>query len=135
MKDLIKQAQEKGLTRFDRLEIANEFIKIIASHGREFFKTGNQIAYMKIKAGHVYWVDDYTHAEIYLSYKYWTKGFTHGGTLRALVQALRLYILGRRDFPINHLGPWPQNMCDGDLWGYGESMEQVRKQALNLIKK
>lgn len=123
----------KEATKHDRLEIANQFIKIIASHGRKFFNINGQIAYMKIKAGHVYWVDEYSQKEIYLSYKYWSKGFTNGGTLRELVKALRLYVLGRRDFPISYLGPWPENLCDGDLWGYGESMEQVRIEALKLI--
>ena len=134
MKESLTTAATEKQSNYDRLQIANEFIKIIASHGRKFFNSKGTIAYMKIKDGHVYWVDEYSQKEIYLSYKYWDKGFTNGGTLRELVKALRLYVLGRRDLPISYLGPWPQSLCDGDLWGYGESMERVRLETLNLIK-
>ena len=28
------------------------------------------------------------------------------------------------------LGPWPKWYCEGDLWSYGESMEDVRRHAI-----
>lgn len=117
-----------------RVEIANKMIKIISSYGRRFFynKSDGAVAFFVIKNKRIYFVDDYTKKEIYLHYRYWNKGFLHGGTLRHLVNHLKNYIQGRSELPLNHLGPWPQTMCDGDLWGYGESMEQVRKEC-NLL--
>ena len=34
--------------------------------------------------------------------------------------------------PASYLGPWPQWMCEGDLWGYGDDMQTVRAKALEL---
>lgn len=61
------------------------------------------------------------------------KWFTNGGTLKRLCEALRDYILGRAEFPTNHLGPWPEMLCGGDLWGYVDDMQKVRDETLSLL--
>lgn len=73
-------------TKEQRLEIINNLIKFISERGRKFFNTDNNLAYMKLKNGRIYFVDDYTKNEIAVinNYRDW-KGFSHGGTLRALV--------------------------------------------------
>jgi hypothetical protein len=70
----------------ERLEIINKLIEFISKRGRRFFITENNLAYMKLKNGRIYFVDDYTKNEIAVinNYRDW-KGFSHGGTLRALV--------------------------------------------------
>ena len=94
------------MERYGRLEIANEFIKIISSHGRRFFycERGDSVAYLKLKKGRVYYVSEYSGKEIYLHYKHWR--FSHGGTLRQLIDHLKEYIMGRDDLPLSSLGPW-----------------------------
>ena len=123
------------MNKEDRLEIANKFLKIISDHGRRFFfnKKDGFIANFKMKNHRIYFVDDYTKKEIYLHYRFWGKGFSHGGTLKELVKALKEFIMGRQELPLNHLGPWRESMCGGDLWGYKDSMEAVRQECKKLI--
>jgi hypothetical protein len=117
----------------DRIRIANEFVKIIAAHGRQFFHCKGTIGWFYVKRGHVYWVCEYSGKHIYLSYRYWT--FHHGGTLRSLVSSLANFIRGNGSLPVNHLGPWPDHICEGDLWGYGkDEMQKVRDKCNALIQ-
>lgn len=99
-----------------RLEIANKMIKIISDHGRRFFYSPKNkcIAYFKIKNGRIYFVDEYSLKEIYLHYKCWHKGFTNGGTLRCLIENLKEYIIGRKEFPLY------QVEFGGEYWGYSD---------------
>lgn len=123
---------KKDKDRSQRLRIANHFLQIIGTHGRQFFNFKGEISRFEIWNGHIYFIDSYTRKSIYLSYKYWQRGFTQGGTMRALVNALADYIRGKRTLPIDYLGPWHPMLCDGDLWGYGDSMEEVRKKCIEL---
>lgn len=131
--------------KLKKITIANGAIKIIAAHGRKFFslhaegKTDvpERISRFELRDGRLFFVDKYSQKSIYVAYRRgrWS-GFSEGGTLRALICAMADWISGKRDdFPINHLGPWPQCVCDGDLWGYGESMSRVRNQIRDLVYK
>ncbi len=81
-------------TKEERLEIVNKLIKFISERGRKFFcsngtvKMDNvkSVAFIKLKNGRIYFVDDYTKREIAVinNYRDWN-GFSHGGTLRALI--------------------------------------------------
>lgn len=51
--------------------------------------------------------------------------------MRALIEQLRNYIQTGNPQKLS-LGPWPKWICDGDLWGYGEDMQQVRDAATRL---
>lgn len=114
------------MERQERLEIANKFILAISEHGRKFFRYNDRIGCFSIKRGHIYWECEWTQKSIYLSYRFWR--FHHGGTLRHLVNALADFIRGKSELPLNHLGPWPDWLCEGDLWGYVFiEMEEVRK--------
>jgi len=120
-----------------KLEIANQFIKIISDHGRRFFYDDkkNTVGYLKIKNNKVYYVSEYSGKEICFSQSihHISRKFSHGSTLRALIIALRDYIHGKRKLPISHLGPWSENLCNGDLWGYGKNeMEIVREECKKL---
>lgn len=132
MNNEISVITSKQYEKEKRLKIANKFIKIISSYGRRFFysEKSNKIAFLKLKNNHIYYVSEFLEKEIYLHYRYWT--FHHGGTLRCLIEALKEYIMGRIELPLNHLGPWRKEICNGDLWGYGDDMEKVRKECKNL---
>lgn len=115
-----------------RAETANKLLEVIASCGRRFFRYESAVATFEVDAqGRVWLNDEYSKRRIYTHYRYEWRGFTHGGTLRTLIEKLRDYI--RTGDPQRlGLGPWPQWYCDGDLWGYGDAMQQVRDAAQSL---
>ncbi len=117
-----------------RVEQANALIVAIGSHGRRFFWSTSKERFARFEIserGRVLFVDDYigkptdTHNET----GRWPN-FSHGGTLKALVCAVRDFIVTGKPINPRYLGPWPKHLCDGDLWGYGHgAMEAVRAQA------
>jgi hypothetical protein len=85
--------------------------------------------------GRIWFVDKYTLKRIYThdtSGKW--RGFSEGGTLRALVIALRDYIRHGTLIPTCHFA-YPKWYSDADPWGYGEDMKKVTEEikALGLI--
>lgn len=139
MKRISKEEKER------RIEQANKAIDIIASYGRNFFSNYDNdrrprrslSRFMLDESGHLYFVDDYTCAAIYVMYRRGSwHGFSHGGTLRTLVCEMADWITGRREkFPQEFLGPWPKWVCgDGDLWGYGlHEMATVREKISHIF--
>lgn len=124
------------MNKLERLKIANKVIKIIAKYGRCFFYSdrNNKIAFLKLKNNCVYYVSEFSGKEIYLHYRYWR--FHHGGTLRCLINDIKNFIMGKVNFQLgilSHLGPWRKELCDGDLWGYGNDMEKVREECKKLL--
>ena len=85
----------------ERLDIINQLIKFISDRGRRLFYTEDTIkrdgvsnvAHMKLKNGRIYFVDNYTTKEIAVldNGRDWN-GFSHGGTLRALVLDFTTFI-------------------------------------------
>lgn len=119
-----------------RLDHANELVRVIAAHGRRFFYSAQRERCARVELdprGRVWWVDDYTGKRIYTHQtpfgNKW-RGFSHGGTLRSLAEAIRDYIVHGAPIP-----PWriaPQQSY-GDLWGYGEQgAKDVRAAAFAL---
>ena len=125
------------MTKQERMDVANEFIRIVASYGRRFFSYSGRIGRFELGSrGHIYWRDEYTQKRIYTHYLYDWRGFSNGGTMRGLVIALREFIAGRGSLPLGALGPWPNYVCGGDLWGYGaDEMEQVRAKCRAMAKR
>lgn len=119
--------------RHERAAQVNKLIHEIANCGRRFFYNKNTDCYAMIEVdarGRVWWIDDFTEKRIYTHYRYWGKGFSHGGTLRSLVDNFRDYITKGTQVPSHSFGPWPDWCCGGDLWGYGEDMQKVRVAAI-----
>ena len=119
-----------------RAASVNALIQVIGSYGHRFFyyAKSNRFATMSVREnGHIYSRDHYTGGDIYTHFEggRW-RAFSGGGTLRALVIAFRKFIATGEPVPARHFGPWPDWICDGDLWGYGESMEFVRDAAFTL---
>ena len=122
-------------TKQERATIVNAMICVIGSRGRRFFysKTKDRFAIIEVDSrGRVFWHDDYTGSRIYTHRNHRWDGFSHGGTLRNLVEHFRDYIMTGK--PLKHgFGPWPDTFCDGDLWGYGkDAMQHVRLEAVRL---
>lgn len=116
-------------TRSTRLVEANEVIRHVSSFGRRFFYSArfDRVARFEITAGgRIRFVDDFTDKRVDPFREFRWNNFSHGGTLRRLVEALAGYIdSGERIYP-GHFGPWPL-LSYGDLWGYGEDeMEKLR---------
>lgn len=116
-----------------RVAKVNQIIRVIGDCGRHFFKSKNRYAYMEVdQRGRVWFVDDYTRHRIYTHYKGAWHNFSHGGTLRSLVIHFKDYIMFGCPLPVHVFGPYPAHLCNGDLWGYGDSMIEVRKAAAEL---
>tara|TARA_R110001606_G_scaffold8453_3_gene37202 strand:+ start:5382 stop:5849 length:468 start_codon:yes stop_codon:yes gene_type:complete len=123
MKDIADSVQN------DRVEHANELIRLIASCGREFFRHGETVAHMEIdQRGKVWFVDEYTRRRIYTHYRDDWRGFNHGGTLRNLIEDLRDYI--SKGETLNPLVITPKRLRDhSNIWGYEPSEAEALRQA------
>ena len=119
-----------------RVEHANQLISIIASHGRKFFQGNDRMAKIELVRGRVWFIDDYRGARIYTNKTTFGNdwgGFSHGGTMRSLVEKMRDYITAGVSIPLGHIAP--TRIMDGghDMWGYGpEACIAVRAAAKEL---
>ena len=78
----------------------------------------------------IWFIDDYRGSRVFVSYRGEWRGFSHGGTLRSLIEAMRDYI--RCGTPI-HPEIIAPAMSYGDMWGYGaEAAAAVRAEAHQL---
>lgn len=122
-----------------RLVAANQLVAIIAKHGRHFFfsTTVPRLASFLIDPQlRLCFQDDYTGKVIVLPPAGVSKelpGFSHGGTLRSLVEHLRDYILEGTLLDRALIAPPRPPQGSFDLWGYGdEAAEAVRAEAWTL---
>lgn len=121
------------LTKYERAEIANKMLITIATRGRKFFAYQDRVSQFDIDhRGRIWFIDKYTQKRICVSYRGRWRGFSEGGTLQALIERLRDFIAQGKALPPTIFGPWPEWVCGGDLWGYGDAMEQVRQAAKDL---
>ncbi|MGC7931280.1 hypothetical protein ACP3VS_22000 [Lysinibacillus sp. VIII_CA] len=112
-----------------RLNTVNNLIRYISERGHRYFYTNStlhesnveSVAYMKLKNGRLYFVDNYTKHEVPVldNGRDW-KGFSHGGTLRALVLDFAEFI---------RTGKW-SNGSNGygglycSHWGHSDEIQQ-----------
>lgn len=121
-----------------RLQHANDLVNIISQHGRRFFwnERHQRVASLELDArGRVWFIDDYTGQRIYThraGFRSRWRGFSHGGTLRCLVEALRDYI--GKGVPLHPEYIAPERMTPGsNIWGYStEGAALVREAAHKL---
>lgn len=118
------------ISKAERLDVANAVLLAIARHGRRFFwseRRQRAARFALDRLGRVRLTDDYTGVPVLVSRRSQWRGFSHGGTLRALVEAMAGYIRTGEPITGRYFGPWPDWICDGDLWGYGaEAMKALR---------
>lgn len=121
------------MTKEERLEKANEFIAVIASCGRQFFKHKGFVSTLELSpTGRVFFIDYYTRKRIYTHRKYcrWD-GFTSGGTMKMMVESMRDFItkgnMMRAEYFTYDIGNG-----FGNPWGYGKDILKVRDAAIRL---
>lgn len=140
-------------TKHERLEHANQLIRVIADHGRRFFfyagsnvydphtkitafVPANRYAYLEIRRGRVYYIDDYSQRAVYThptTFGNKWHGFSHGGTLRDLVEDIRDYVTNGTQIARWKIAPERLSISDGNIWGYSaEAAETVRALAYAL---
>lgn len=121
------------MNKEERLKRANEFITVIASCGRKFFEHEGFIATLELSStGRVFFIDDYTKKRVYThQYGYRWGEFSHGGTMKNLIQCLRDFITKGEIMYADYFQPtmgngWP------NPWGYGDDILKVREAAVRL---
>lgn len=126
------------MTKQQRLEHANQLIAVIARHGRRFFynQTRNATAHFKLDhRGRVWFIDDYSGQRIYThraGFQSRWRGFSHGGTLRDLVERMHDYIVSGQQLSSHWLGP-ERSYTEGNIWGYAQdAMDAVRREGAEL---
>ena len=124
----ISSALEKKMMRVNHV---NALIATISDHGRRFFYNAgrDQRAKMMLsRTGHIYFQDDYSGKLIYVAYQGRWRGFSHGGTLKNLVERLADYIRTGDPLSIDWIGP--ERFDQSNIWGYSqESMAKCRAAA------
>ncbi|MBZ9852841.1 hypothetical protein LB566_03465 [Mesorhizobium sp. CA13] len=123
----------RSLTKTQRIADANYLILTISIYGRRFFYSPcfNRVARFETTIdGKLWFRDEYTDKRIYVAYRGRWRHFSNGGTLQRIVEDLARYIRTGERVPAGHFGPWPQYICDGDLWGYGEETMTTLRRAL-----
>jgi hypothetical protein len=127
--------ENKLAAKRQRCEQVNQAIQIIASHGRQFFLCQSKQAYASMQVddrGRVWFIDDYSQKRIYTHPTPWGgrwKGFSHGGTLKGLVERFRDYICTGKQINSAYLG-LQRSLDESNIWGYdADSMQAVREQA------
>lgn len=125
----------KRLAKLQRIEHANALIKVISDHGRRFFwnEKDQRIARLELDPrGRVWFHDDYRAARIYThdTGGRW-RGFSHGGTLRSLVIAMRDYVTKGEQIPRWRIATI--NLYGGDegenIWGYDKAAAEATRAA------
>lgn len=121
------------MSKAERLGHANALIQAISRHGRRFFYSATSGATGRLELdgrGRVWWIDEYRGARVYVAHSGRWRGFSHGGTLRGLIQALHGYIQRGELLHPEYIAP---AMSYGDMWGYGtEAAAAVRAEAHQL---
>jgi len=117
-----------------RLDNVNAFIKVIGGHGRRFFYTNkDRYAHMQLDdRGRVWFVDDYTEERIYTHRSGHWRGFSHGGTLRNLVEVFRDHVKKGVKIHSSYFSTrsW---ICSGHPWGYPEdSLKMLHAEGVRL---
>lgn len=111
-----------------RLNIMNSLIRFISERGHRYFyrketllgKEKDFVAFFKLKNNRIYYVDDYTQTEIPMVKRGNWQGFSHGGTLRALVSEFAYFI--RTGIPCNGTYGYG-GLYSGD-WGHSSEIQQ-----------
>jgi hypothetical protein len=126
------------MSKQERANHANALIAVIGKHGRRFFynQPHNRLAHFEVDArGKVWFHDDYSAKRIYThktGFSARWRGFSHGGTLRSLVEAMRDYICTGTTLEPGWIG-LERSFTESNIWGYPEEdMRACRAEALSL---
>jgi len=123
----------KMMTKEERLKLANEFILVIASCGRNFFEHNGVISTLELSTGgRVYFTDCLTHKRIYTHHRTMTwAGFSGNHTMKHLVDSLRDFIISGLTMKADYF----QLEMDSRFkkpWRYGEDILILHDTAIKL---
>lgn len=122
-------------TKQEKIEECNFLITSIASHGRKFFRHGDSVSKLELGfQGRVYYIDSYTNKRIYTHRRYsrWG-GFTEGGTLKSLIEAMRDYIIFDTRIRFGCICAPDFYSDGGNVWGYDPlEAEKLRESVVHL---
>lgn len=114
------------MSKQERLEAINLLIKFISERGRRFFyREENQVtgkpatAFMKFRNNRLYFVDPYTNKDVFAYEGFSKQGFTHGGTLWALVCDFSYFIRTGKSSNGKH---GHGGLYSGD-WGHSDEIQ------------
>lgn len=116
----------------DRIAAANQLIKLISRAGRRFFyspQSNQTAAFVTNVHNELLLIDDFTGAAVRVlasGDESWNK-FSHGGTLRRLVECMAHYILGGQPLSINQIAPVRDD--GSNYWGYDKATAQALRLA------
>jgi hypothetical protein len=125
--------EKPAVARPLRMKQMNYLLKVISRTGRRFFYHNpgdgpERVSQFSFDGrGRLWLTDKYTEKRIYTAYPGPWKYFSDGGTLRDLIRHMRIFIMTGKQVDPSIFGPWPDWLCEGDLWGYGRDMEIVRR--------
>ncbi|MFU2936905.1 hypothetical protein ACM7NO_26475 [Pseudomonas aeruginosa] len=121
--------------RAQRCNAANEFIQVIASCGRHFFRDRgaghNGFLSLNPRGTIVWFHDDYTGQRINISKEGDWAGFSHGGTLKGLLQSIGRHVLAGSRLRHGYFQPVMDNGFNNP-WGYEEDILLVRAAGIRL---
>ena len=132
VQEALRQRQPKmtktRAARLERLGHANDLIKAISEHGRRFFwnETNQRMARLELsESGRLYWIDDYKGTRVFTGeirggYEHRWNGFSHGGTLKDMVRAMRDYVAKGEKINAGAIG--------AGYWGYSPSESAALKE-------
>lgn len=127
------------MSKQQRCDEVNAAIQVIGAHGRRFFYSAKHARYARCEVdprGKVWFVDDHTGKRVYThagGFGNKWRGFSHGGTLRDLVERFRDYIARGDRVPKALLGIERSNPENGNIWGYEPAaLERVRAEVAGL---
>lgn len=121
--------------RLERCINANEFLQVVASCGRNFFRnTGaGHDGYLTMNGrGTIVWFhDNYTGQRINVAKEGSWDGFSHGGTLKWLVGAIGKHVLTGSEMRYGYFQPVMDNGMENP-WGYDDDILLVRDAGVRL---
>lgn len=91
----MKAVIKAGVDKNQRCELINQLLKTISEQDRGLFVTKGNIARFEFRNKKLFFIDEYTKKAIY-PYQVANRrhmGFSHGGTLWALINDFRLWII------------------------------------------
>lgn len=122
-----------------RIARANQFIRVIAAHGRHFLSHNGEAGYLFLDPqSRIRYHDPYTKKDVYTYGCHW-KGFTEGGTMQRVIHCLRQYIQGilpTGEALIMSLPLYqnrPSDIFPDHPWGYGDDMRIVISEASRIF--
>lgn len=119
-----------------RLQAANQFINVIASHSHQYFrdKSSLRVAVLHLDAKSKVWIqDEYTQRLVNTHVDDDWDGFNHGGNLRNLVQRLRDFVVTGKALGNRYFTPALPEEPENNYWGYDDdSIMEVRSEGIRL---